>query len=361
MKSKRILCLALIFVSAALSAETTYVYTDASTLPTYGKVTGNTYEPFSRLPESMKGIVRDKVWNLGRFSAGVFIRFTSDAGDFHFKWHSTTRHDGDNMTGITYRGMALYVLDGGTWYYMASLRPGNGVESSSSYTKASRLLGKPREYMLYMSLYDGVRDLQIGVPEGRSISASKLNSPRVEKPVIAYGTSILQGASATHPGLCGTAQLSRRLDRVVINLGFSGNCLLEEPLAEYMASYPDPGAFLIDNWNGKADVGEKGLEKCIRILLAAHPDTPVLVVDRPLRPKARFDDETENGFITKRAVAANVVNKLKKEGYRKIYHITPEVMGPEDSGSSDGTHFTDEAFTRWVDAVFPVLKKHLGK
>lgn len=267
----------------------------------------------------------------------------------------------ENMMGMGVRGMALYLLDGKEWVFLASLKPNGKKPESEAHIKASLLKGKTCEYMLYLSLYDGVEDLSIGIPEGYSLNASKLDSPRAEKPIIIYGTSILQGASATHPGTCGTAQLSRKADRVVINLGFSGNCYLEAPMAEYMASYPDPGMYILDNWNGAAEVGEKGLENCLRILLAAHPDTPILVVDRPVSPACPYDESEMDKFFAKRQVAVLAVEKLRKEGYRKIYHVTPATLGPDNSGTSDGTHFTDEAFSRWVDAIYPTVKKAYRK
>lgn len=351
----------LLTIFAVGAAAQEYVYTDATTLPVYGKICENTFEPFSRLPESMKATVRDKVWSLGRASAGIFIRFTSDAGDFNFKWNTSMNRTLDNMTSIGVKGLALYVLDKGEWMYLSSVRPQKKDEAGNySYgVKASKLAGENREYMLYLGLYDGIIDLQIGVPAGKTLLASTLDSPRAGKPVIIYGTSILQGASASSPGLCGTAQLSRRIDRVVINLGFSGNCLLEAPLAEYMASYPDPGMFIIDNWNGAASVGEKGLENCLRILLAAHPSVPILVVDRAADPKCLFDEGSRNTYDAKVKVASDVVAKLRKEGYKKVRHITPSVLGRGNSGTADGTHFTDEAFSRWVDAILPTVKKSL--
>lgn len=357
---KRILCLAILAATCVANAfGQEYVFTDATTLPVYGKICQDTFEPFSRLPESMQATVRDKVWSLGRASAGLYLRFTSDAGDFSFRWKTSMNKNLDNMTGIGVKGMALYALDKDGWQFLSPVRP-QKKDADGNYAygvKASKLAGKTHEYMLYLGLYDGIIDLFIGVPSGSSLAGSTLNSPRVEKPVIIYGTSILQGASASNPGMCGTAQLSRRLDRLVINLGFSGNCLLEAPLAEYMASYPDPGMYIIDNWNGKADVGEKGLENCIRILLAAHPSVPVLVVDRPADPKVRFDDGAEQVYNAKVQVAADVVAKLRKEGYKKVMHITPSLLGRDNSGTADGTHFTDEAFSRWVDAIYPTVKK----
>jgi len=355
---KRIICLLALAAAFCYSVYAQdFVFTDASTLPLYGKIQKETYETYSRLPQNMESTVREAVWNLGRQSAGLYIRFTSDAGNFRFKWTSTFKKDLDNMTGIGVRGLSLYVFDGNEWQYLSPLRPNKKEKESTYDVSASLLVGKQCEYMLYLSLYDGVQDLQIGVPEGRTVAASTFNSPRAEKPVIIYGTSILQGASASSPGLCGTAQLSRRFDRQVINLGFSGNCKLEAPLAEYMASYKDPGMFIIDNWNGSVEVGEKGLENCIRIIRSAHPQTVILVVDRPEDPLAAFDEKSMNTFTGKRDLAEKVVRKIRKEGDRNIYHVTPEILGDGASGTCDGCHFTDESFTKWVDAISPYVKK----
>ena len=60
-------------------------------------------------------------------------------------------------------------------------------------------------------------------------------APRKEKPILIYGTSITQGACASRPGMCHTAILGRRLDRPVINLGFSGNGRMEIEVARLLA------------------------------------------------------------------------------------------------------------------------------
>lgn len=356
---KRLICLLALAVVCCMGAyaQDDFVYTDASTLPVFGKVNPDTFEQFSRLPESIRSSVRDHIWYLGRNSAGLYIRFSSDAGKFKFKWTSTFMSNLDNMTGIGVRGMTLYVLDERGWQYLSPVRPKIDAKESIFEFCANRLAGSRHEYMLYLSLYDGVQDLQIGVPEGSTIVASTLDSPRAEKPIIAYGTSILQGASASSPGLCGTAQLSRRVDRQVINLGFSGSCFLEAPLAEFMASYEDPGMFIIDNWNSGVEVGERGLENCLRILCDAHPKTMILVVDRPKNPLADFNDSDMKTYSSKRDLADAIVRKLRKEGKRNVYHVTPDILGEGQSGTCDGIHFNDESFTKWVDAVEPFVKK----
>src|SRR5690606_34899418 len=87
-------------------------------------------------------------------------------------------------------------------------------------------------FHLYLPLYQSVTWLQIGVEENEKFSFV----PKIkEKPIVAYGTSILQGGVASRPGLAWTSILGRYLDKVIINLGFSGNGRFEKPLFDLMA------------------------------------------------------------------------------------------------------------------------------
>ena len=69
-----------------------------------------------------------------------------------------------------------------------------------------------------------------------------------------YGSSILQGGVASRPGQVNTHVVSRALSREVFNFGFSGNCLMEISVAQYLAQL-DVGMFIIDcNPNMNASV-----------------------------------------------------------------------------------------------------------
>lgn len=56
---------------------------------------------------------------------------------------------------------------------------------------------------------------------------------------LAYGTSITQGASATHPALTYVKQTAWRLRADAINLGVGGSAFCEKELADYMAGRDD--------------------------------------------------------------------------------------------------------------------------
>jgi len=346
---------------AAFADEPQFVYTNALDLTVGGKVCEKTFEPFSRLPESLKDVSRPAVWGLGRNSAGVYVKFASDAGGFSLKWTPTFFKTMQNMAPIGTRGLALYVYDKGEWVYVGA--PKVGMDPSKRvqeyFLSCDKLEGQMREYLVYMGLYVGFLKFEIGVKPGKTIKPSEFNSPKAEKPVIIYGTSILQGASASHPGLAGTNILSRMLDREVINLGFSGNALLDYDIAELMASYPDPGVYVMDNIpNGSAKLTHEKLAGFIKIIRDAHPTTPIVFVEGPIYPGARFDTGRERFCVDKNIALHEEYDKFKKAGMKNIYMITSEKMLTDNNiGTIEGTHFTDIGFTQWAECVYPTLRK----
>jgi len=65
------------------------------------------------------------------------------------------------------------------------------------------------------------------------------------KPIVFYGTSIVQGAAASRPGMAHPAILGRRLDWSTIDLGFSGNAQCELEIAGLLAEL-DPAVYVLD-------------------------------------------------------------------------------------------------------------------
>lgn len=341
----------------AMMGEEKYVFTDAAGLSVCGKICENTFEQYSRLPESLHGVTREAVWKLGRNSAGIYVRFCSDAGSFRFKWTSVLDSFLDNVSLIATRGMALYVREGKEWMYVGTARPSKKSVSSKYTISCTDLEGSQHEYMLYLSLYDGVKDLEIGVPEGRYVRKPELALPANDRPVILYGTSITQGASASNPGMAGSNILSRMLDRTVINLGFSGNGMLDPEMAQLMASYPDPAAYVIDNWNGNAEIGRERLDAFIATLRKAHPTTPIVMMDRAMAPGCRFNKKQMDEFLDKAEVIEKEYRKLRKAGDKHVWHLSPYILGYGNSSTIDGAHFTDEGFVIWARDAWSVLKK----
>ena len=336
------------------------VYTDASEFPVYGKAVENTSARYERLPSDLHGVSRDRLWYLGRNSAGLYIRFRSNSTSIHARWESTFNNSMTHMTDTGTKGLDLYTLVDGMWRHVCSAQP-QGKKSERRII--ADMDPVEREYMLYLSLYDGVSSLEIGVDEGAILAPPTVDSPRTSKPIVMYGTSILQGGCANRPGMAHTNILSRRLDREVINLGFSGNALLDIEIARLMASVEDPGLFVLDYApNAYADmIDEKG-EEFFRVIRDAHPDVPVVFIEDVIFPHTAYDNRIKEEVMLKNQAQKRLFARLKKSGEKKIYYIGAEGMiGDDGEATVDGIHFTDLGMMRYVDHVLPTIKKALRK
>lgn len=349
--------IAMVILSGSASAQNV-VYTDASVFPLYGKVSEQTNERYERLPSSLEGVSREPVWYLGRHSAGLFIRFRSNSTSIHARWESTFNNTMTHMTDTGTKGLDLYALVDGEWRHVCSAQP-QGKKSERCII--ANMDPVEREYMLYLSLYDGVKSLEIGVDEGSILDLPAVDRPSREKPVVMYGTSILQGGCANRPGMAHTNIIGRRLDREVINLGFSGNALLDMEIAELMASVEDPGLYVLDYVpNASAQAIDEVGEQFFRIIRDAHPEVPVVFIEDVIFPHTIFDNKILEEVTKKNIAQKRLFKKLKKSGEKRIYYISAEGMiGDDGEATVDAIHFTDLGAMRYVDHVLPVIKRAL--
>jgi lysophospholipase L1-like esterase len=149
----------------------------------------------------------------------------------------------------------------------------------------------------------------------------------------------------------------------VINLGFSGNALLDMEIAELMASVEDPGLFVLDYApNAYADMIDANGEAFFRVIRDAHPDVPVIFIEDVIFPHTLFDNAILKEVTDKNLAQRRLYERLKKAGEKNIYYISAEGMiGDDGEATVDSIHFTDLGAMRYVDHVLPVIKKALRR
>ncbi|MEG3047658.1 MAG: SGNH/GDSL hydrolase family protein [Mucinivorans sp.] len=357
---KKIILTALIlFISFVAPAQTQW--TDAKQLTIGGHAPWVSRTPYERLPAAMKGTVRDQLWNLGCNSSGLYVRFRTDSPTISAHWLLTGNNSMYHMTDAGIKGVDLYFLNGKKWQYVAT-GGANGLNTSR------RLIGdmKPemREYMMYLPLYEGVSQVEIGIDSLYTIQAAGVDSPRRSsaRPIVFYGTSIMQGACASRPGMNGTSILARRLDREAINLGFSGNAKLDYEMAHAMASIPNPHSFVLDFAPNCTDkMIENNMEKFITILREAHPSVPIVVVEQTYFPTMALSTVAHKEQVDKSAAMRVIFNRLVDAGDRKLHWVSGgELMGYDCEPYVDAVHSTDLGFMRYADTLYPLLRS-LGK
>ena len=354
--------ISLIFAVFATSADES-VYYNAADFKVIGTLAPDARQPFSRLPDEMKDSIRKEVWDLGLNSAGIAVRFATDTDTLRVRWKSHNSFRMNHMTATGIRGLDLYVLcEDSTWTFVNSGRP-----NLNKAVTTSRLVTKMpgdgmREYMLYLSLYDGVDSLEIGVDSTAVITPGRVNLPVCEKPIVMYGTSILQGGCATRPGMAHTNILERKLNREVINLGFSGNARLDMPIAHLMASC-DASCYVIDVLpNCTSDILNERLAEFYSIIRSIRPDTPIIFVESPLFPVMRFDEEVNTTITEKNATLKRIYNSFLEAGDSNIYYFEGEdVFAGNPELTVDNYHFTDYGFTLFAERLLPVIQQAISK
>ncbi|MBI1349046.1 hypothetical protein GC163_22470 [bacterium] len=316
--------------------------------------------PYDRLPARAEGKVRDAVWNLSRNSAGMCVRFVTDSPTIHARWTVTSSNLAmPHMAATGVSGVDLYARnDQGQWRWVAVGQP---KAQTNDIMLAQKLAPGKREYLLYLPLYNGVSQAEIGVPSGSTLEAAPSYAQDRAKPIVYYGTSITHGACASRPGMVHTAILQRRYDRPAINLGFSGNGRMEPEVGDFLIEL-DPAVYVIDccpNMSG-ADTAAK-TKPLVAQLRKAHPETPiVLVEDRRYTDSWLITSKGERNDANHIALK-KAYDELIAAGEKNLYYITgDELLGEDGEGAVDSSHPNDLGFMRQADAFDKVLAPLVG-
>lgn len=339
------------------SSSTTFFY-HALLLGLEGKGWADTKAPYDRLPGKAEGVVPDAVWGLSRQSAGLCVRFVTDATIIQARWKVTSTNLAlPHMPATGVSGLDLYVKDGGRWLWVGNGRP---TAQTNTATLANGLASGQHECLLYLPLYNGVASLEIGVSKDAKLWKAPPRPSARQKPLVFYGTSITQGGCASRPGMVHTAILGRWLEWRVINLGFSGNGRMDDAVVKLMGEL-DAAVYVIDCLpNMNEDLVTQRTEPLVRALREARAETPILLVE---------DRSYQNGTVlsgprqrnhSNRAALRKAYERLVAAGVKGLHYLEGErLLGADGEATVDSSHPTDLGFMRQAEALAPVLRRIL--
>ncbi len=323
-----------------------------------GRGWDDTAKYFDRLPARAEQTVRKAVWGLSRHSAGMLVRFRTDAPEIWADYAVTnSRLAMAHMPATGVSGLDLYAEDDeGNWRWLSVVQP----KTQAMNTKIiSGLPPGERNFMVYLPLYNGTEHLKIGVPTGATFTPI---APRTDKPLVFYGTSITHGACASRPGMPHPAILGRRLNKPVINLGFSGNGRMEAEVGAFLVEL-DPAVYIIDclpNMQGPEVAERTG--PLVHQLREARPETPILLVEDRTYANTPFLPSRQRRHDASRAALRAAYDALIAEGVQKLSYLPGDLLlGSDRDDTTDGSHPNDLGFYRQANAFEPVLREILSE
>jgi hypothetical protein len=307
--------------------------------------------PYDRLPFSYKELVRTPVWELSKSSAGISIRFSTNTSNLKVKWELLNNFSMDHMPDTGIKGVDLYFRNGKEWQYINTGRPQGLI---NEYTLIENMKEEMREFKIFLPLYDGIKNIEIGIDSASNILKPTKNK---RKPIIFYGTSITQGGCASRPGMVHTNIISRKLDVDVVNFGFSGNGRMEQPIAEIISSV-EPSLYIIEcmpNMIKPEFITERTIP-LVNTIRKQNPDTPIVFVDLFKSPITILNEKARNENKAMDDALKVEFEKMIKNGYKNIHLIeTPKLDHIDQEGTVDAIHFTDLGFQNYADFLISQL------
>jgi hypothetical protein len=261
-------------------------------------------------------------------------------------------------------GFDLYLADeGGRWRCMGVNRQNGERAEEFENEFLHGMTRRMRDVLIDFPLYNGVEWVEIGLDRDAHVEApAPYADPR---PIVWYGTSITQGGCATRPGMAATNIVSRRLNRPILNEGFSGAGRGEPEIARMLAEVENPAAYVLDNaWNVDNGACRATLPQFIDIIRERHPQTPILLMTpTPGREAAREIFCEEDPMVERAAFIVQTCEKRRAAGDKNIHCLDvygDGLLGDDyDEALVDGCHLTDLGFLRLADVVTPLLQKIL--
>ncbi|MVZ62222.1 SGNH/GDSL hydrolase family protein [Sphingobacterium humi] len=315
---------------------------------------------FARLPKALKADVREPVWYLGQQAAGIYVEFETNSPNIHIRYKVRNGLNMPHMPTTGVSGVDLYAKGEQplTWKWTFGKYKFTDTISFDYENLAIEPI-KGHQYRLYLPLYNAVDWMEIGVEEGKTFKF--INTP--SKPIVVYGTSIAQGACATRPGLGWTNMFGRNFNQEVINLAFSGNGRLEQPIIDLINDI-DASAYLLDCIPNLALSKDRSKEQLRDLIVNAvstlrkkHPKTPIMLMAHSSSEVPGIISKTNLAeYGNSSVVAFETFKELKAKGDKNLYWVSSQDIGFDIDCTVDYAHPNDIGMKKISDAYTKVLK-----
>ena len=298
--------------------------------------------PYHRLPADALDRVTPEVRGLQSDAAGLCFRFVTDSRRLRIFWKTSKPVIRMwNVAPSGADGIDVYQeKPGAGWIFVKPPFPIPPKNEGAEYVWTVEP-GLPT--LVYLPTYNGIESFRLAVEPGCTVEPAPPRASGIRKPVVFYGTSITQGASASHPGGCWVAMAARIAGVEAVNLGFSGSGKMEPAMLDCVSEI-DAALYVLDTVSNMSPalVGER-MEGFVRGLAERRPGVPILLTANVfvMGEEARARD----------AAVRAVYEKLKAEDPEKwsILHFAGDdaaALAPDDDGTVDGTHANDLGMKR---------------
>ncbi len=305
---------------------------------------------FYRMDTEVTEKANDGVRILNYNTAGGRIRFSTNSRRIIL---TATLTDVFFMTHMPLTGSSSFsIYCNGE--YCGVFRAASPKEYNGTWTSELTLPEGEKDVVIFFPLYNNVKNVQISLEREATLSEGK--EYKTELPIVFYGSSITQGGCASQPGNAYSAMLSRALDADFINLGFSGSCKGELPMADYMGKLPMK-LFVYDydhNAPSSEFLGETHESFFVRFR-SLNPTVPVIMLS--VADKGFGEEEISKRKEIIKKTYENALNS----GDKNVYFIDGQEIYKETglcNSTVDCCHPNDLGFFAFYKAIKETIERN---
>ena len=318
---------------------------------------------YHRLPDRAQQEVRSAVWGLSKQSAGLSIKFHSNAPSIRVRYQVTGGLNMFHMPTTGVSGLDLYATDANGELRWCASRFNLSFKDTINYEfrHITYFTGERRgyDYELFLPLYNEVKWLEIGVDDGYDL---RLTPVTQEAPIVVYGTSIGQGACASRTGMAWTNIVKRETGYPLINLAFSGNGMLEEEVFRYLNEI-DAKLYILDCLpnltEDKVPLIHDRMVRGVEMLRAEHPDVPILLVEHHYA-NASSSQRAIDRYADSNAEQLRAYDTLLARGVTNLYYLSHDELAFTQESMVEGIHPNDIGMRQYADAYIRKIYQIFG-
>lgn len=321
---------------------------------------------YKRIPKQRSMILTDL-----NCSAGIAIRFRTNSKNIAVRYRLMYNASMSHMPATGVKGVDLYRAlinekKRPAFNYIGSNYPKDDTLQNSVLMRNGD--GQMAEYILNLPLYDGVKELYLGVDSAAEIHpvTDVLHRARV----VFYGTSIMQGGCASRPGVLPSSIFARQLGIECINLGVSGEAKLDWFMADAISRIRDIDVLILDPLpNCTARILRDSTHGFIDRILKTHPKLRIIMVGQATPARAEYD-QVESARSTELNSLWHNSCKIYQEKYpNQFFYVEQSAeayakLGITDfapEATVDGIHYTDAGFLAYYRLLTPTLVRVLNE
>lgn len=327
----------------------------------YGLVDPKNTSEFHRVPLDVCDKIGAGMQYFGRNTAGGRVRFSTNSKTIAIRVKMPEIH----LRNMNYAGSAgfdLYI-DGEkeSKFYKVFIPP---FDFKDTWQGLIDLPGgrKQRNITIYFPLYNLVENVEIGLQNSATLGHGKQYT--IKKPIVFYGGSHVQGASAGKPGNATSHFVSRYFDADFVNLGFSGNAHGEQEMAEFIGSI-DASLLIMeyDHNAPSADFLRRTHYPFYKKIRELHPDMPIIMTSKHDYYICSYYVKSQKQNVERRKVVLETYERAIAEGDKNVYFIDGKDLlkgkypNREDC-TMDGVHPNDLGFFRMAQKFINFIKKN---